>query len=199
MDEETRRRVFEPFFTTRMDVGSGLGLSTVHGMVARWGGTIAVHSTPGEGTTFTLCFPVWAGSAAVPGTPTAPESPTRRGQVLIVEDDVDVCDLLERLLSAQHALTVVRDGRQALEQFVPGRYEVALIDLGMPGMAGDRVAAQMMAADACLATVLITGWPLTDADPRRSVFDFHLAKPFDDLDEVEATVAQAIALHHTRG
>ncbi len=67
MDEEIRRRVFEPFFTTKMDVGSGLGLSTVHGTVERWGGTIEVESTPGEGTTFTLCFPVW----------TNPESGTR--------------------------------------------------------------------------------------------------------------------------
>ena len=56
----------------------------------------------------------------------------------------------------------------------------------------------MMAADSCLATILITGWPLADADPRGSGFDFRLAKPFDDLDEIEATVAQAIALHDAR-
>jgi len=57
MDEETRRRVFEPFFTTKMDVGTGLGLSTVHNTVIGWGGTIEVDSAPGEGATFTLCFP----------------------------------------------------------------------------------------------------------------------------------------------
>ena len=59
MDEETRRRVFEPLFTTRMDVGSGLGLATVHGIVQRWGGRIEVESAPGEGTTFTLWLPAW--------------------------------------------------------------------------------------------------------------------------------------------
>ena len=59
MDEETRRRVFEPFFTTKMDVGCGLGLSMVHGTVTRSGGSIEVDSTPGEGTAFTLCLPVW--------------------------------------------------------------------------------------------------------------------------------------------
>jgi len=60
MDEETRRRVFEPFFTTKQDVGSGLGLSTTYGTVSRWGGHIEVESQPGEGTTFTFFFPVWA-------------------------------------------------------------------------------------------------------------------------------------------
>ena len=58
MDEATRLRIFEPFFTTKMDIGTGLGLSTVYNTVTRWGGTIEVDSAPGEGTTFTLRFPV---------------------------------------------------------------------------------------------------------------------------------------------
>jgi len=59
MDEETSRKVFEPFFTTKMDIGAGLGLSSLHGMLTHWGGKAEVESTPGEGTTFTLYFPVW--------------------------------------------------------------------------------------------------------------------------------------------
>ena len=198
MDEETRRRVFEPFFTTRMDIGSGLGLSSVHGMVDRWGGSIEVDSAPGEGTTFTLHFPASAGSASPVVTPTTAATPVRSGSLLIVEDDENVCDLLDRLLSETHAVAVARDGREALQQFVAGRYDVALVDLGMPGMAGDRVAAAMRRADSCLATILITGWPVVDSDPRRSGFDFQLNKPFDDLDEVESAVAQAIALRDSR-
>ena len=93
---------------------------------------------------------------------------------------------------------MVRDGREALEQFVPGQWDVALIDLGMPGLSGDRVAAEMRAADSSLATILITGWPLAAADPRGSGFDFRLTKPFG-LEIMEATVAQAIALHDARG
>ena len=182
-----------------MDVGSGLGLSTVHGIVERWGGTIDVDSTPGEGTTFTLCFPAWTESATPVETPAAAAASVRPGRLLIVEDDEDVSTLLDRLLSATHTVAVVRGGREALEQFVPGQYDVALIDLGMPGMAGDRVAEEMKAADPNLAAILITGWPLVDTDPRRSDFDFQLDKPFDDLDEVESVVAQAIELHDLRG
>ena len=198
MDEETCRRVFEPFFTTRMDIGSGLGLSTVHGSVSRWGGTIGVDSTPGQGTTFTLCFPVWSESVPRAETPTAAVAMARSGRLLIVDDDEDVCALLDRLLSDDHTIQVVRDGKEALEQFVPGQHDVALIDLGMPGMAGDRVAAEMKAADPCLVTVLITGWVLAEADHRKSGFDFQLDKPFDDLDAMESVVSQAIELHHTR-
>ena len=198
MDEETLRRVFEPFFTTKMDIGSGLGLSTVHGTVARWGGTIQVDSTPGEGTTFTLYLPAETESATPEETPTAAPTPVRSGRLLIVEDAEEVCDLLDRLFSENHTVARARDGREALELFVPGQYDVALIDLGMPGLAGDQVAAEMKSADSCLTTILITGWPLAAADPRRSDFDFHLNKPFDDLDEVESVVAQAIGLHDSR-
>ena len=199
MDRETCRRVFEPFFTTKVSIGTGLGLSTVHGTVTRWGGSIEVNSTPGEGTTFTLCFPAETESAYSEETPGAPVGEARTGKLLIIEDDEEVCHLLDRLLSETHTVTVVRDGREALHQFVPGQYDVALIDLGMPRMAGDRVAAVLKAADSCLATILITGWPLTDADPRKADFDFQLDKPFDDLDEVESVVARAVELHDSRG
>jgi len=60
MEEQLRRRVFEPFFTTKMDVGSGLGLSALHGTLTKWGGKVEVESTPGQGTTFVLYFPVWS-------------------------------------------------------------------------------------------------------------------------------------------
>lgn len=67
MDEGTCLRVFEPFFTTKMSIGTGLGLSTLYNSVTQWGGTVAVESAPGKGTTFTLRFPVW--EAAVGATP----------------------------------------------------------------------------------------------------------------------------------
>lgn len=66
MDEETRRRVFEPFFTTKGTVGTGLGLSTAHGAVTRWGGTIDVKSRPGVGTSVTILFERWEGRCVRP-------------------------------------------------------------------------------------------------------------------------------------
>jgi len=199
MEEETRRRVFEPFFTTKMDVGSGLGLSTVHGTVTRWEGHIEVESTPGQGTTFTLWFPAW-GRAEGPSQEAAATErlPVRPGRLLIVEDDEGICDLLDRLLSETHAVETVLSGREALERFALGRYDVVLIDLAMPGIPGDQVAQEMQQLDPSVVTVLITGWDLRSDARRKSEFDFQIEKPFDDLDAVEQVVTQAIARHDER-
>ena len=197
MDEETGRRIFEPFFTTKMDVGSGLGLSTAYGAVTRWGGSMDVESAPGAGATFTIRFPVWTEPELK--NPIAEEAGYgRRGKVLVVEDDETVCSVLSSVLEGHHEVICVQDGPRALEVFALGAFDVALIDLGMPGMPGDRVLRAMRRGDAALASVLITGWELDEDDPRLSLFDFQIRKPFDHLGDVGRVVAQAIALHDER-
>lgn len=198
MDEETRRRVFEPFFTTKMTVGSGLGLTTVHGTVTRWGGGIQVESAPGEGAAFTLRFPVWAEPVIAAEEKAGDVHPPRSGNLLIVEDDEGVCRLLSRMLGQTYQVETVLNGQEALARFAPEQYDMVLVDLGMPGMPGDRVAREMRKADPLVVTVLITGWELESDDPRKSLFDFHMVKPFGDLDEIEDIVARAIELHDQR-
>ena len=199
MDDETRRRVFEPFFTTKMDVGSGLGLSTAYNTVARWGGDITVDSTQGEGTIFSIWLPAWTeGDAREKPSRQTRRKSVRAGRLLLVEDDLDVCSFLSRLFDGTHEVEMVSDGKETLEHFDPGRYDVALIDLGVPGLSGDKVAQRIRESDPHIATVLITGWELQEDDPRASVFDFRVQKPFDDLDELEDAVAQAMALHDER-
>ena len=197
MDEETKRRVFEPFFTTKMDIGTGLGLSTVYNTVEQWGGTIEVESTPGKGTTFILQLPIWE-EEDLEKHEEREVRLARPGKVLIIDDDKRICSVLSRILEKGHEVETVTDGRKALDQFVLGRYDVVLIDLGMSGMSGDRVAKEIRQKDPLVSTVLITGWELSEGDPRRESFDFELAKPFDDLDEISDVVAQAIELHEER-
>ena len=185
------------FYTTKMDLGTGLGLSTVYRTMTNWGGTIDVDSAPGEGTTFTLRFPVWMKKVVEEEGKTIIQS-TRSGKVLVVDDDEAICSLLSRLLGEQHEVEAVNNGRQALDRFAPGKYDVIMIDLGMSGMSGDQLVKQIKEIDPVVSTVLITGWDLPDTDTRVSSFDFRIVKPFDDLDEVEDVVAQAIALHDQR-
>lgn len=198
MEEEVRRKVFEPFFTTKMDIGTGLGLSTVWNTVNGWNGSIAVESEPGEGTTFTLRFPVWTEKVAETPEKAAGALPIHSGRILVVDDDEAVCSLLSRLLGEQHEVETTTDGRQALDRFAPGKYDVAMIDLGMSGMPGDRLLREMRQIDPSVATVLITGWDLPDTDTRVILFDFWVQKPFEDLDEVETVVAQAVKVHDGR-
>ena len=201
MDEETRRRIFEPFFTTKTEIGTGLGLATVLGTVTSWGGAINVESTPGMGTAFTLWLPA-SREAKAEVRPVhrerADARPGRQGKVLVVDDDEGVGRVLDRLLNKHHIVEIALDGRKALDKFAAGQYDVALIDLGMPGMSGDQVLQQIQRKDGLIATVLITGWEIHDNDPMASQFDFHIQKPFESLARVEEVVAKAVTLRDER-
>ena len=116
----------------------------------------------------------------------------------MVEDDEIVCRLLVHLLSDHHEIETASDGQEVLEKFSAGRYDAALIDLGMPEMSGDYVAKEIKRRDPSVATVLITGWEILDDDPRISPFDFKVQKPFDSIEAFRDTVAQAVGLHDVR-
>ena len=197
MDEDTRRRVFEPFFTTKMDVGSGLGLSTVYGTVNRWGGSIDVQSEPGRGARFTLRLPICAQSRVEHAQKRGIRQ-VRRANILIVEDDEIVCQVLSHLLEEHHTVQTLYDGRKALEAFTLGRFDVVIIDLGIPGMPGDQLLQEVRKSDSVVSAVLITGWELDNDDSRVSAFDFRIQKPFADLVEVANVVAHAVELHDRR-
>ena len=117
---------------------------------------------------------------------------------MIIDDDEGVCSVLARMLGKIHEVETITDGRKALEQFTPGRYDVVLIDLGMSGISGDRVARELRSRDPLISTVLITGWELSEDDPRRDPFDFQMTKPFGSLDEVRDVAARGIELHDER-
>lgn len=197
MAEETRRRVFEPFFTTKATVGTGLGLSMVYGEVTRWGGRIDVESEPGSGTTLTLDLP------AAEDAPTAASGRRRAAdgydsRILVVDDDAYVRATMERVLSETHRITSYAGGGTALSAFRPDRYDVAVIDLGLPEIPGDRLAREIAVVDPCVARILITGWQLEPDDERLEPFDFHVSKPFVKSDDIRRLISRALALSRER-
>ncbi len=121
----------------------------------------------------------------------------KKGAVLIIEDEDALRLLLTRLLE-DFTVDAVGDGKGVLEKFAPGRYAAALVDLSLPDMSGDEVAAWMRRQDPSLATVLMSGWVMEPDDARLACFDFQLPKPFDDLDDVVEVLTRAIELHQSR-
>ena len=109
-----------------------------------------------------------------------------------------MCRLLSRFLAQQHQIDIASTIQEAVQKFTPGRYDVLLIDLGMPDIPGNLLAQDFLHQDETAVTVLITGWEIAAEDPRMAVFDFQLRKPFVDLKIVENTIDQAFSLHDVR-
>ena len=193
MPETVRRRIFEPFFSTKGEGGSGLGLAMAYSIVKRHGGDIRVESEPGRGTIFTLAFPM----ANVPSTPRAaparPES-RRRARVLVVDDDPQVLATLAELLqSLGHDVKAISNGPAALEAFAPGRFDTVLTNLGMAGMNGWEVAERVRAVDRAVPVFFVTGWGLREEDNvRLAALNIHrcLFKPIRP-EELDAAIQSA--------
>jgi PAS domain S-box-containing protein len=167
MSEAAQRRIFEPFFSTKGEGGSGLGLAMVYSIVKRHGGEIEVESRPGEGATFTLSF---AGAAPVaPRSPSPQRHDTRSAaRVLLVDDEAKVREALAELLTRMgHTVTPVPGGRAALAEFRPGRFDVVICNLGMAGMNGWEAAERLRAADPSVTILFVTGWGLREDEMSR--------------------------------
>ena len=193
LDEETQRRIFEPLFTTKSSVGSGLGLTTVQDTLNRWGGSIRVRSSPGQGAEFEIFLPMWKESTVTEDRPEPLGEIDRsaRARIFVVDDEPAVCKIISSFLANHHEVATFLDPREAQAQFEPGCWDVAVIDLGMPDVPGDELARAMKQIDPNLVTVLSTGWGIADDDPRLKGFDWRLEKPFRKS-EVEDIISQAL-------
>jgi signal transduction histidine kinase/ActR/RegA family two-component response regulator len=167
--------------------GLGIGLSLVKGLTEMHGGTVEARSAgPGQGSEFVVRWPLPTGDTQE-GVPTVPERPPaaeRAVRVLLVDDSVDAAESLAMLLRLWgHEAAVAHDGPGALRLAEQQRPEVALLDIGLPGMDGYELARQLRHRPGLEGTVLValTGWG-QEEDRRRSHeagFDHHLVKPVD--------------------
>lgn len=181
MSETVRRRLFDPFFTTRSPQRVGLGLSVVYGVVARHVGSIEVDSREGEGTNFKISFPLTrdpiAAAAPAPKSETA-QTPAR---VLVIEDEEHIRETLVQFLTpAGYTVETAADGLEGLARFQRGSYDVVITDLSMPERSGLEVAAAVKQMAPGTPVMLITGWGdlLDPARIQESGVDLMLVKPF---------------------
>jgi CheY-like chemotaxis protein len=164
MDEATQSRIFEPFFTTKPPgEGTGLGLSTAYGIVTSHGGHVQCRSKPGQGTTFSIIFPVAGAKDQQPPGQAVAQAGDLRGSetILLVDDEKPILDSCREALEnfGYRVLTASR-GEEALEIFLraPRSIGLVILDLNMPGMGGLDCIKAMLSADPRAKVMVATGY-----------------------------------------
>jgi PAS domain S-box-containing protein len=162
MSEDVRARCIEPFFTTKGERGTGLGLAMVYGMVRRHDAELQIESEPGKGTTMRLLFASSQAPAAVSGAG-APQ-PVRPLRILIVDDDPLLLRSVRDILEAEgHDILAANGGQAGINAFADARargapFDLVITDLGMPHVDGRKVAAAIKDVSAKTPVVMLTGW-----------------------------------------
>jgi signal transduction histidine kinase/HAMP domain-containing protein/ActR/RegA family two-component response regulator len=162
MDEETRKRCLEPFFSTKGKRGTGLGLAMVYGVAKRHEGTIEIETEPGKGTTIRLLFPV--------RPKIRKEADNQKGnsarplKILCIDDEPLLRELIKELLERDgHNVQVSDNGQSGLDEFRFAReqkkpFDVVITDLGMPYLDGRQVARAVKQESPSTPVVMLTGW-----------------------------------------
>ncbi len=196
MDAATKERLFEPFFTTKPPgLGSGLGLTMVHGLMQQHGGRIAVESSPGRGTQIRLYFPV--ADATLPTSADRPERPEQgKGTILLVEDEESLRRATARLLEhSGYRVIAAGDGQEALDIWERRRAEIDLIltDIVMPRLSGTQLYAELRKRGLGIPVVLTSGYTTQDGGGPASLPEGvpFLAKPWE-------LATLLLTLHHAR-
>ncbi len=203
IEAATLARLFEPFFTTKpIGEGTGLGLAAVYGIMEQNGGYISVETRLGEGTTFTLYFPLRP--AAVPDVPAevcrphAPVAAVAGASILVVDDEPAVRTITARMLqTGGYRTRQAIDGAAALESIArDGPPDLVLSDLMMPGLGGAELAQRLSLGWPDLPILLMSGYSASslEAKTRLGPNVLLMQKPFT-RDELLGLVASILAQH----
>jgi signal transduction histidine kinase len=195
MNEATRAKIFDPFFTTKPPgVGTGLGLSVVHGILHSYDGAILLETAPGRGSTFQLYFPALDKPAPAAAAANGPRRQGSGQQVFLVDDEESLVKMGQRMLEhLGFSATGFTDPEAALEALKTRGADIVLVDLSMPKMDGMRFAKTALAQNPNLPVVLMTGFIATynTEQVRAQGLRDLLIKPYN-LDSLSRTVNSAL-------
>jgi two-component system cell cycle sensor histidine kinase/response regulator CckA len=161
MSQETLSHVFEPFFSTKSDKASGLGLSTVYGIVRQSEGAVEAESQLGRGSAFRVYLPLIESEAEKVRRPGVLEANTGSETILLVEDDADLRDLSRRVLTMNgYRVLAAAHGRDALRVAEEHSESIDLMvtDVIMPGMSGREVAEKLQGARPKMKVLYVSGY-----------------------------------------
>ncbi|RYD70013.1 MAG: response regulator, partial [Verrucomicrobiaceae bacterium] len=195
MTEEVRVRCLEPFFTTKSDQGTGLGLGSVYGVVRRHDGDIDIQSEPGRGTSVAISLPIDREEAA-PDAPKPSLSTVRSLRILVVEDEPLVREVLTVYLNEDHHDIVTADnGREGLEKFRNDRFDLVLTDRAMPEMNGDELAVEIKKLRPEQKLILLTGFGdlMSGSGEQPPGVDMVVSKPFT-LSGLRGAISKVVEL-----
>ncbi|MDD4735051.1 MAG: response regulator [Kiritimatiellae bacterium] len=187
MSEDIKQRCMEPFVTTRMQKGSGLGLSVVYGVVEQHKASIEIESEEGRGTMVTITFPAASGESPAPEKPYDSGSsasvdlehsgPSHR--ILVVDDELPMRRMLSRVLKRLgHEVDAEESGKSGWERFQAKKYDLVITDQAMPEMTGDRLA-DLIKQHGTTPVIMVTGFGdlLRARDNPPANIDLLLSKP----------------------
>ena len=170
MDKALTEKIFDPFFTTKeLGKGTGMGLSVVHGIVNKIGGTIRVHSEPGKGSEFYVYFPVEKSSSEEQSVQTKEPIPCGNEQILLVDDEEMILTMEKQVLERLgYHVTSRTSSLEALEAFRtnPDKFDLVITDTSMPNMPGDKLSAELIKIRPDIPILLCTGFSETMSEEK---------------------------------
>ena len=180
MSDEIKARCLEPFFSTKEDQGTGLGLGAVYGIARRHGGEIDIQSEQGRGTTVAVSLPLEKSARTAEPAKPAPAA-TASLRILVVEDEPLVREVLGVYLAEDnHQVTTAENGREGLEKFRAGEFDLVMTDRSMPEMNGDALAAEIKKLRPAQPVLLLTGFGdiMAGSGEMPTGVDLVVSKPF---------------------
>ncbi len=199
MTEEVKKRVFDPFFSTKGVTNSGLGMSVSYGIIKRHGGEILIESEVGKGTSFIIHLPFVHGDEDAAAVAEVPEKEVISARILVIDDEDSVRDILSRMLKAKgHQVVAVSDGQEGIDHFKSGEFDLVFTDLGMPRVSGWEVGKAVKKINPAVPVAMITGWgmELNREKMSENGIDMMISKPFN-LEQLMHLVSEAIELKRT--
>jgi len=201
---EIRARIFDPFFTTKeVGKGTGLGLSLVYGVVEKHAGKIQISSEMGAGTSFEISFPMDRREAPrepnqsmpCPLPNSQPQKNRSKPTVLVVDDEVEICNLLTVVFSQNFVPTCTTSAQEALKLIENYRFDVIITDIVMPKFSGIKILLTAKKLYPDVPVILMSGLNADNKDLQQALkigADHVISKPFEDMKEIIKIVWQQL-------